>query len=143
MILFGNGPSTFREYSGFNSGSSFSQWQVSYGIVGWSQTCISIGVPGVIFFTLAYILALRDAVKTLRNRNVSSSTKALAFAGCSGCLVVLYEYFLYGSSMVSLGVISFFALLATGIAAKEATRTGTRQYVNLLHVQARPAEICP
>lgn len=117
-VLFGLGPSSF--YGGPqrpNGTGAFRAFDISYGIVGWSHTSISIGLPGVLFLMLGYGSALISLFRRVRSHVFVPYRGWTAFAGLSGGGALLYEYFFYGSSLTGIGAISFFVLFAVGLAA--------------------------
>ena len=114
--LLGRGPMSFfgSIYRPVRPGG-FGELGIAYGIVGWSHTCISIGIPGVMFFGLAYGSVIRSLWRAAPMCRDSSYRAFVLFVGLSGCLTLLFEYFFYGSTMAGIGVISFLVLLAAGV----------------------------
>ena len=121
VLLVGRGPASFRR----TTRGGFPDLGISYGIVGWSQTAISIGLPGVFFFALAYASAIARAFDAVRRGWDELINKWIGFTGISGGMALMYEYFFYGSSMMGTGAVSVCVMVACGLVQP---RQETRHY---------------
>jgi hypothetical protein len=119
-LLFGWGPQALgldQEDNPTTSKAGFSVLNVYYGIVGWSRDAISIGLVGSLLYLLAYASVFRTALLAMRMPSSNYYTWLLGYGACSGVLVLLVCYFIYASSFMSCGVVTFILTFGAGLVA--------------------------
>jgi len=118
-LLYGWGPSALgvdNESTG-GTGAGFSALDVYYGIVGWSRDAISIGLVGSLLYILAYASVFRTVFLAMRVPSSNRYTWLLGYGACSGILVLLVCYFIYASSFMTCGAITFVLTFSAGLVA--------------------------
>jgi hypothetical protein len=111
-ILIGWGPGSFTTKSDEQTamGRGFASLDIAYGIVGWSQDTICIGVPGMLLLCGAYGLAFRRCIIVRNMSLLSPYWKAIHFGTVLGFIVFFYEYLFYGSLILMSNPITFVLL---------------------------------
>ena len=122
-VLFGWGPDslTVRRQSAGDPAPT-DDLRITYGIVGWSRDTISIGVPGMLLYLIAYCSVIKTAWRTLLERQMHASWIAVGLGTISGLVVLVLSYLTYGSVYMFNGVITFLLLFYAGILTRPLSR---------------------
>lgn len=113
--LLGWGPKSFLLENGYSKGGGFSPLGISYGIAGWAHATIAVGVPGAVFYLLAYASILIHVFLLTRRKRLNGRSAAIAFGTMSGIIGMLYCYIGYGSVFMFSGWITFPLVCCAGI----------------------------